>query len=229
MNKSKLYYVMTSLTLFLPTIIYLILIAILADIHSDYYIKTAILGDVVIGDIGKTDEWFVYSIDREATYHGVVHYNHNYYRPGFYITDEDFIRINNKFYEIQIIDGNREFVDITFKIKERGTGYKIPFIVLIGGLGFLIGTSYISKKLEWYKKNKPLAALLGLSILTLVFWLIDMIVGGLLGVFTIFTISFAVYFMEYTIYNLKNRSDVRQEKVDELEKELETIRKKLGL
>ena len=153
---------------------------------------------------------------------GVVEFNNGKY--GIIITEEDIIKIDKNYYSYVVNEEKvRELVDIKkFEIQKQQS-YKLPISFFISLFAVLIVLGIIQGKMQWHKKHPRVAVLVALLTGTVILFILNSIIGGILGVFATATASWAVYCLEYLFY--QNTLDEK----DKANKESEILRALKGL
>lgn len=207
-HKKLIYKIITALTLLVPLPLYLFLMATLFNINPDYIIYTKIENVEVIE---LEDSSFFLTTTDNAKIDGVVEFKNNKY--GIVITEEDIIKIDKNYYsyvENKDNDNVRELMDIKkFEIQKQQS-YKIPTTFFISLFAVVIVVLIIQGKMQWHKKHPRLAVLVALLTGSVILFILNSIIGSILGVFVVATGSWAVYCLEYLVY---------QNSLDEKEKE----------
>lgn len=214
MKASKLYKIITTLTLLVPVPVYMFILATIYNIHPDYQIK-AEFDTISVHEI--EDEYFITTTDLNAVIDGVVVYTQDY-GYGIYITEKDIIKINKDYYSYIYVEKEEinKLVDIKkFEIQKKES-YNIPLVIFISLAGIGIGASIIFKKMQFHKEKPRLAAFVALLTGTIFLYIINTIVANLLGVFIMMTLSWGAYCIEYLVYQGK----IDKEKGDRAESDL---------
>lgn len=205
---SLIYKLITTITLFVPLPLYLFLSATLFNITPDYTIHAKI---DTISVYQVEDEYFITSNDKMAIFDGLVTYNEDYDTFGIYITSDNIVKIDGKYYsyvENSAEDKTMVLKDIkVFKIQEKQS-LNIPIITIVSGISVFIVYLIIQGKMGWAKKYPRTAVLSALTTGTLILFIIDFIIGGMLNVFLVATVSWALYCLEFTVKeNLLDKKD----------------------
>ena len=218
-NKKLIYKITTALTLIVPLPLYLFLMATLFNINPDYIIYTEI-ENVEVLEL-EDGSFFITTTDN-AKIDGVVEFNNGKY--GIVITEEDIIKIDRNYYSYVVNEEKvRELVDIKkFEIQKQQS-YKLPISFFISLFAVLIVLGIIQGKMQWHKKHPRVAVLVALLTGTVILFILNSIIGGILGVFATATASWAVYCLEYLFY--QNTLDEK----DKANKESEILRALKGL
>jgi len=207
-KKSKLIYkLITGATLFVPLPVYLFLMATLFNIVPDYVVYTD-LENVQVIEYTVDDEisYFLTTLDN-ATINGTVDFKDGKY--GIYIDSDDIIKIDKKYYSYVEKDEVRQLVDIKKFELQKEQSYKIPLAFFINVFGILVVVLIVQKKMQWHKKYPRLAVFVALLTGTIILFVLNSIIGNILGVFLVATASWAVYCLEYMVH---------QQTLDESEK-----------
>lgn len=216
-NKSKLIYkLVTGITLFVPLPLYLLLMATLFNIKSDYIIYTTFENVEVITyiDNGQEIETYFITTKNNATMDGIVEFRDGRY--GIVIKEDDIIKIDKNYYSYIIRNEKRELVDIKKYELQKQQGYKIPLSFFISLLGVLIAVLIIQGKMQWQKKHPRLAAFIALLSVTVILFILDAIISNILGVFIVATASWGIYCLEYLMQQNKIDEKTKENKESEL-------------
>ena len=218
-NKKLIYKITTAITLLVPLPLYLFLMATLFNINPDYIIYTEIENVEVLE---LEDSSFFITTTNNSKMDGVVEFNNGKY--GIIITEEDIIKIDKNYYSYVVNEEKvRELVDIKkFEIQKQQS-YKLPISFFISLFAVLIVLGIIQGKMQWHKKHPRVAVLVALLTGTVILFILNSIIGGILGVFATTTASWAVYCLEYLFY--QNTLDEK----DKANKESEILRALKGL
>lgn len=197
--KKTLYKIITVITLAVPLPIYLFLSATIFNIVPDYTFKNATIDEVLTETVD--DYTFIYTNDTSAVLNGSVTYYDGHY--GFYIDGETIIKADDGIFSYALDEKSQtySFQDIKLLEKQTQTSYKLPIAFFISAVGAGIVFLVVSKKMEWYKKFPRIATLVGLATGTGILFLMNVIIGNIMNVFLVATISWAVYCLEYSIQN----------------------------
>lgn len=209
-KKSKLIYkLITGATLFVPLPLYLFLMATLFNIVPDYIVFTD-LEQVQVIEYTVDDEisYFLTTLDN-ATLNGTVDFKDGRY--GIYIDSDDIIKIDKKYYSYVLNKETetKELMDIKKFELQKEQSYKIPLAFFINVFGILVVVLIVQKKMQWHKKYPRLAVFVTLLTGTIILFVLNSIIGNILGVFLVATASWAVYCLEYMVH---------QQTLDESEK-----------
>jgi len=190
-----IYKIITMITLIAPLPVYMFLSATLFNIIPDYTINNVDASEVIVVEL---DEYtFIYTDSAEAIYDGVVVQNEGNY--GFYVDEEDIIKIDKEFYSYNIEEN--ALIDVEKFEMQKQTSYKIPITVFITAIGVGIVFLIVQRKMEWYKKYPRISVLIALALGTAILYVLNTIIGNILNVFLIATIEWAVYLLEYMTKN----------------------------
>ena len=197
-NKAKVIYkIITAITLFVPLPLYIFLMATLFNIVPDYVVFTD-LEQVQVIEYTVDDEisYFLTTHDN-ATLNGTVDFKDGKY--GIYIDPDDIIKIDKKYYSYVEKDEVRQLVDIKKFELQKEQSYKIPLAFFINVFGILVVVLIVQKKMEWHKKYPRLAVFVALLTGTIILFVLNSIIGNILGVFSVATASWAIYCLEYML------------------------------
>ena len=183
MMKSKtIYKIITTITLIAPVSIYLFLSATLFNIDADITIKNAVVSDLIV------DGSFIYTNNENVVYNGSIASQDNHY--GFYVDEDTIIKTDDGYF-------NYELEEISALTIRKEMSYRLPIAFIVSAFGIGIAYLIISKRMQWYKSYPRVSALVGLITITLVFWMLDIIIGNMMYVFLVATLSWAMYCVEY--------------------------------
>lgn len=223
-TKKLIYKIVTAITLFAPLPLYLFLMATLFNIDPDYIIYTEIENVEVLEIVEDEEQTFFITTINNAKMDGVVEFKYDKY--GIVITEEDIIKIDKNYYsyiENKEKENVRELVDIKKFEVQKQQSYKLPISFFISLFAVLIVVLIIQGKMQWHKKHPRLAVLVALLTGTVILFILNSIIGSMLGVFAVATASWAVYCLEYLVY--QNSLDEK----DKANKESEILRALRGL
>ena len=203
-KKKLIYKIISAITILVPLPLYLFLMATLFNITPDYIIYTEIENVEVLEH--KGENYFLTTKNIDGKY-------------GIIIDEEDIIKIGGNYYSYVTNEENvRELTDIKkFEVKKQQS-YKIPLSFFISLFAVLVVVLIIQGKMQWHKKHPRLAALVALLTGTVILFILNSIIGNILGVFVVATASWAVYCLEYSVY--QNTLDEK----DKANKESEILR-----
>ena len=218
-TKKLIYKITTAITLFVPLPLYLFLMATLFNITPDYIIYTEIENVEVLEHKGEN---YFLTTKNNASMNGLVGYIDGKY--GIIIDEEDIIKIGGNYYSYVLNKEEvRELTDIKkFEVKKQQS-YKIPLSFFISLFAVLVVVLIIQGKMNWHKKHPRIAALVALLTGTVILFILNSIIGNILGVFAVATASWAVYCLEYSF----NQSTLDEK--DKANKESEILRALKGL
>ena len=218
-KSNTLYKILVIITLALPVPIYLFLNAALFKMVPDYTINSKI---ETIEVISVDDKWFVYSIDQNASYDGLVVYYPLDDRYGIYINDKNIIKIDGNFftYSKNESSGLFEWKDVKKIEIQKTLSYKLPISFLISLIGVCIIAAIIVGKMKVFNKYPRLSALGALLTGTIILAAINLIIDSLLGVFFVATISWAIYCIEHYVHTGKINKSEAEDKISKLERAL---------
>lgn len=211
-SKSKLIYkLITGATLFVPLPLYLFLMATLFNIVPDYVVYTEIENVQVLEYVENEETIYFLTTTNNASLNGLVEFYDN--KWGIYIDSKDIIKIDKNYYSYVEIDNVRELKDIKKFEIQKEQSYKIPISFFISAFGILIVVLIVQNKMQWHKRFPRLAALLALLTGTITLFILNTIIGNILGVFLVATASWAVYCLEYMVHQqtLDEKEKAKQE------------------
>jgi hypothetical protein len=181
-------------TLIVPLPVYLFLMATLFSITPDYIINTEIER---VSVVDYDEAYFIYTDDLEASLSGLMIYNAELQVYGIVIDEEDIIKIDGNYYSYILNNQNvRELVNIQKFAIQKQQSYKIPVSVFLSLIGILMVVLIVTKKLKWHEDHPKGAVFIALFSATVVLYIVNTIIGGILGVFIVATISWGLYLIE---------------------------------
>lgn len=209
-----LYKVITTFTLLAPTVIYLFIAAALFGITPDYSIENVTSEQIVTyyGGDWEDDQAFIFSQSNEAVYDGVVVYQSGHY--GFIVDSEDIVQLDDGYFSWNSESHTMQDIEEQAEAKNQSYSISIAFVASIIGIGIV--ALLVSKKMSWQKQHPRAAVLIALITGTAVLYLINAIVGSLLNVFMIATVSWAAYYIEWLIQQRKISSADGEKKESDL-------------
>lgn len=207
-SKLPLNKILTISTVVLPTFVYLIINALFFSVTPDVTFH-----DVEITDLKvitqQDDTYFVYAEKVDYSVDGtLVRVLDD--KLGVVIDKETIINIGFKYYNYDLVKTENEdgttleemkFVNVKVELLKEKTSKTIPITIIIGMVGVAIASLIVFKKMHYALRYPRVSVLIALSIITGVLYLIDMVVGSLLSVFLVFTISWVIYMIEYAVLN----------------------------
>ena len=203
-NKSNLLYkIITIITLAVPLPLYLFLSATLFNITPDYTINHAKITELaIVSEIVDAEEYtYIITTNVEATFSGLVVFIPSEGTYGIMVDSKDIIKVNRNYYSaIKNEETNLyEMIDVKKFAIEQSQRAKFPVAFFVSVLGLLIVFAVVQGKMKWYKQYPRVSAFVGLLTGSVVLFLIDSVVGSLLNVFLIATVSWGVYCLEYLV------------------------------
>ena len=207
-KKNRLIYkIITIITLAVPLPLYLFLSATLFSINPDYIIKN--IDHEAINVVVVDEELFAYTNNQDAIYNGTTVYLNGEY--GFYLDEDTIIKTDDGYFSYK----EDTFVNIKRLALQKEMSYKVPLAFIISAFGIGIVFLVVQRKMEWYKKYPRLSVLIALLMTTLILLIINTIVSNILNVFTVATISWAVYYIEYLVKeNILTDDEVKKTESD---------------
>lgn len=222
-RQTIIYNIVTFLTVALPIPIYLIVMACVFSIEPDVTIKP--YSDTINVIEVAADNYFIYGGEKTEFASGYIIYHEGHF--GALVTTSDvIIKIDRDYVNIQKTeDGTISLIEYKNQLFQKQLTYKFPIAIIISLIGVGIVALILTKKMGIVKKRPRTAALISLSVGTLILIVIDVIVGSLLGVFVVATAAWAAYCIEYAVYNkdklFKKSNDTNNELVSALDSFLE--------
>lgn len=172
--------------------------ATLFSITPDYIVYTSIENVEVLEFV--EDENIVYFLTTKdnAKMDAVVEFRNDKY--GIIIEKDNIIKIGKDFYSYIMHEEKMQLLDIKkFEIQKQQS-YKIPLSFFISLFGVLIVVLIIQGKMKWHKKHPRAAVFVSLLTVTVILYILNTILGNILGVFIVATASWAIYCLEYLVY-----------------------------
>lgn len=225
---TKLQKLIGMITLLLPLSVYLFIVAAVNNVEVDYHIKykdktyqTFILDDgsgVFLKDDFGNIEW----VEGKLTYRSSLG------AYGILIKEGDIIRINKDYHTLKLVDERLQIVPVkkSDEMVKKSPKLGTAFIVSMIGIGII--ALVVSGKMQWQKKYPIIATLIALTVGTLVLLFINTVVGSLLNVFMIFTLSWGAFTIEYYAFKNKKdnnvKTDKRQAEIERLQAEVDALK-----
>ena len=157
-------------------------------------------------------------------------------RVGIVLEENDVVQFKNT--DNVLYKGFHKFIvdkqTMAFELQQTSrtdinlqTGYKLPssFIAIVLGVGIIL--LIVNRKMSLYKTYPRASTLIALAVGTLILVIINLFVGSLLGVFITATASWAVYCVEYGIYNNMSAEKKQENKRNDVIEALEEITRNL--
>lgn len=193
MKSSKVYKLLTSLTLLLPISLFLIVSAITGQ---TYDAEVFVEEDTVI-NFEIYDEGYIVNAE-DASYNGyLIPYNEEY---GIYIEEGDVVKIGKEYFTPYFNEDTQAYeltnyndIPVQPQQTSRWT-VSIASIVALGIVALIIGG-----KMDLLKKHPRISALVSLLVLTAILWGLNSIIADMLNVFVIATASWFAYCLEYAV------------------------------
>lgn len=222
---SLIYKIVTILTLGLPLPIYMFLSATLFNLTPDYQIKNVMIEELTVISEVVEEETYTYLVtdNIEVVFEGMVVYIQSHDKYGLRVDEEDIIKVDGNYYSCLLNKDTQayELTDIKrFAIQETQRA-KLPLAFFISVLAVLIVALVVQGKMKWHKKYPRIAVFIALLTGTVILYLIDTIVGSMLSVFMVATVSWGAYLLEYLVAQNK----IKGETADKIENELTTALK----
>lgn len=204
MNRNKIiYHIITTATIVIPTITMLVLNAIFFSITPDLIVYDANIEDITI--ISSEEQYVL----KGGKSYGLGHITIKDNEMVAIIDENSIIKIDWKYY---MLDAN-ELKLVERKLIQEKTSWAVPISIFIGGFAVFIAFLIIAGKMKLFKKDLRLATLIALLTASIIISIISLIVVNMEKVFWTITISWAVYYIEYLVYNGKLKAN-EQEKVE---------------
>ena len=210
-SKLPLNKILTISTLVLPTFVYLIINTLFFSITPDVIFHD-VEKDDLRGVLYEVDKYFVYAEKEAYSVSGddITYDMGN--KLGVVVTKDTIINVGTKYYRYDLVkieneDGTfkeeMQFVDVKVELIKQKTSYAIPISMMVTIIGALIASLVVFKKMHYAYRYPKFSVLITLCVITGVLGLINLVVGSLFGVFTVFTISWAIYMIECAIIDGK--------------------------
>lgn len=192
---SKLYKLLTIITLAIPMSAYLFISSLITKIDYDYQVNVKM---AELSVFEYEEEAFIYDTTKEALINGAVTFNDDVATYGFYLDATTVLRTKDGYYTYnQDKDGLWQITNVKSAEIAVQRGWKIPLTFIISALGVFIVLMVVSGKMGWQKEHPRLAVLIALITGTLVLAVVNVIVSNLLGVFITASISWGLYYVEW--------------------------------
>ena len=192
---SRIYKIISALTLLLPMSVYLFVSSLITRIEYDYEVNVKM---AELSVVEYEEEAFIYDTTKEALINGVVTFNDDVATYGFYLDATTVLRTKDGYYTYsQDKDGLWQITNVKSAEIAVQRGWKIPLTFIISALGVFIVLMVVSGKMGWQKEHPRLAVLIALITGTLVLAVVNVIVSNLLGVFITASISWGLYYVEW--------------------------------
>lgn len=214
--------IIMGITLIVPTIAYLFIIAVYGNVEYDYIVENR-KNTYEIVEVNS--RLFLYDLNGDTTFlKGKVEYSTHREAYGVYLELDDIIKLNKMLHVVEKdTSGMLVINEIKYNEINKRESYKFSTAFIVSIIGIGIVALIISGKMQWQKKYPIIATFVALLTGTMILGLINTIVGSLFNVFLIFTISFGIFGIEYYLYNNKNKNVKEKELVDKKQKELENM------
>lgn len=219
-----LYNIITACILILPTSIYLFVVATIYGIEPD-----VITTNDTVNLLNDNDKHYIKVEEGYKYSGGQIEYNDIYDVWVIRVKEKDIIKVKGGFLQVKKNQEtkNIELIEYDKKLLKKEENYKIPIAFFISVAGMLIVGGIISGKMNWQKKHPRIAVLVSLSTGTIILFIINFFIGGLLGVFITATISWAIYTVMYYTTQYQSVEKQQEEKVNHLLTELMKAKEEL--
>lgn len=187
--------VLYAVTLVAPISIYILLMATVFRIEANSFVY----GTTSQVEVVEQDEQnYIVALVDEVSFSGKVEKVGETY--GLFLADDDTVKFDNGYFKWTANEsGVFHWKDIKLLSFEKELSYKVPLSLMVIILGVLIVTLVISKKMNWQKDKPRLAVFVSLLAGTAVLAILNFVIGDLLGVFIIATLSWGAFTIEYEI------------------------------
>lgn len=220
---SRIYKIISALTLLLPMSVYLFVSSLITRIEYDYEVNVK-MAELSVVELEQ--EAFIYDTTTKALINGVVRYNDDLATYGIYLDADTVLRTKDGYYTYnQDKDGLWQITNVKSAEIAVQRGWKIPLTFIISALGVFIVLMVVSGKMGWQKEHPRLAVLIALITGTLVLAVVNVIVSNLLGVFIVASISWGLYYLEWL---WKNNKITTKDKTNIEASLLREIKEKIG-
>lgn len=210
-KQTIIYKIIISATLILPISLYIFFTSLLVKVEPNI-VTNAKINDLTIVYI--EDGVFIYDDLKTHYIDGHVVYNESVGAYGVYVDNEIILKAKDGYFSYDVESGALK--DVTRREMNLQKGTKIPLSVMFSIFATLLVALIIGGKMEWQKKKPRLAAFIALLTTTIILYIINSIIGGMLGVFVMATISWGLYSIEY----LYAQSLITKEKKEESESKI---------
>lgn len=220
---SRIYKIISALTLLLPMSVYLFVSSLITRIEYDYEVNVK-MAELSVVELEQ--EAFIYDTTTKALINGIVRYNDDLATYGVYLDDSTVLKAKDGYYTYtQDKDGLWQITNVKSAEIAVQRGWKIPLTFIINVLGVFIVLMVVSGKMGWQKEHPRLAVLIALITGTLVLAVVNVIVSNLLGVFIVASISWGLYYLEWL---WKNNKITTKDKTNIEASLLREIKEKIG-
>ena len=220
---SRIYKIISALTLLLPVSVYLFVSSLITRIEYDYEVNVK-MDELSVVELEQ--EAFIYDTTTKALINGVVRYNDDLATYGIYLDADTVLKAKDGYYTYtQDKDGKWQIIDVKANKINIQRGWKIPLSFVISAMSVFIVLLVISGKMNLQKEHPRLAVLISLIAGTLILAVINTIVGNLLGVFIVASISWGLYYLEWL---WKNNKITTKDKTNIEASLLREIKEKIG-
>lgn len=210
-KQTVIYKLIVALTLILPTSLYVLFTSLLVSIQPDI-ITNAKIDDLSVVYI--EDSAFVYDDTKEHYFDGFVVFNDSIGAYGVRVDADIILKAKGGYYSLDV--ESQELKDISRREMNLQKGTKIPLSVMFSIFATLLVALIVGGKMEWQKKKPRLATFIALLTTTIILYIINSIIGGMLGVFVMATISWGLYSIEYLFAQNKINKKEREEAEEKL-------------
>lgn len=205
-NKNKVIYnIVKWITLILPTSLYLLISAIVFQVHADIEINNFDVENVYKTYTNEEDVkgYNIYILFEDMTNETTISGDFEVYDNGLsYTSFENFVvKINDELYTFEVIDDNSfKFVEVSSIQVKKEQGWKIPLAFFMSLFAVGIVALVVMGKMQIAKQYPRTATLVSLILGSVILYVINLIVSSLFNVFLIATVSWLLYCIEYMVY-----------------------------
>lgn len=190
MKKKLLYRAVEWVTLVLPLSVYLLVMAFVFNIKADVYVNGELAQVEVVRHFENN---YIVALDDEVTFRGQVEKVGDTY--GLYINDTMIVKFKDGYFTY-----SDEWQNVKDKEIKAQASAKIPFSTAVSIFAIVIVGLVVFNKMQFQKKYPRVATFLALFFGTLILLGIHLIIGEILYVFVIATISWLAYMIEHAIF-----------------------------
>lgn len=211
MKKKIIYKVLSFITIVVPFVTYLFLSATILNVEASHTINK--LGETEVLAYEMEKSLFLYDDNNLLQFRSLVYYNDEIGHFGIEVFEDDIIRIDKDYLVVAKDDnGKLELGDVNvWKIATK-EGVSIPISFFISVFAVLIVSLIYGGKMKIFKKRVRLSVFISLAVGTAILAGINLIVSNMLNVFIVALVSWAIYCIEYLVY----QGLVKEDELNEL-------------
>lgn len=194
MKKKWIYKIVQIVTLTLPMTVYLLVMALIFNVRADAFVGgTTDQVEVVTVD----ESTYIVALVDDVTFNGQVEKVGDTY--GLFIDEDTIVKFNDGYFTF-----SGEWVNVKdqkTQEQQESKGLKISFSTAVSIFAIVIVTLIVFNKMQFQKKFPRLATLIALAVGTFILFGIHSVIGEILYVFVIATLSWGAYTIEELIFN----------------------------